>query len=259
MTPAETPVVILCGGKGTRLKEETEFRPKPLVPIGGKPILWHIMKIYAHYGYRRFVLALGYKGEAIKEYFLLRKWLDSDFLLGLQRDERVALSSGNGDDFEIVFADTGEDTLTGERIAMLERYLPGPRFLMTYGDGVADISIPELMSFHERQGTVATLTGVHPSSKYGLVRVGDDQRILAFEQKPRLHDYVNGGFMVFERQIFRHLQKGEMIEDALMRLVADRQVSLYTHEGFWHCMDTYKDYEDLNVLWRNDPRWKIWN
>lgn len=255
----DIPVVILCGGKGTRLKEETEFRPKPLVPVGGRPILWHILKIYRHWGYRHFILTLGYKGDKIKEYFLLRKWLESDFRLDVQSDDKVILEDHNGDDFQIVFADTGEDTLTAERIAMVGKYIQEPRFMVTYGDGVADINIPALVDFHVKQGTMGTITGVHPSSKYGLVNVDAGNRVASFEQKPRLHDYVNGGFMVFERAMLDRLQPGTMIEETMAGLVQEQQLSLYHHEGFWHCMDTYKDYEDLNVLWQKDPRWKIWS
>ncbi len=255
----DIPVVILCGGKGTRLKEETEFRPKPLVPVGGRPILWHILKIYRHWGYRHFILTLGYKGDKIKEYFLLRKWLESDFRLDVQSDDKVVLEDHNGDDFQILFADTGEDTLTAERIALVGKYIQEPRFMVTYGDGVADINIPALVDFHVKQGTMGTITGVHPSSKYGLVNVDAAHRVTSFEQKPRLHDYVNGGFMVFERAFLDCLRAGTMIEETMADLVKEQQLSLYQHEGFWHCMDTYKDYEDLNALWSKDPRWKIWS
>lgn len=253
------PVVILCGGKGTRLKEETEYRPKPLVPVGGKPIIWHIMKTYSHWGYNKFILTLGYRGEQIKEYFLLRKWMSSDFSMRAKTGEVTeTFGAERLDDFHITFADTGEATLTGERLKMVERYIVGDTFMVTYGDGVADINIDELVAFHARQGTIATITGVHPSSKYGMVGVDPDGRVTSFEQKPRLTDYVNGGFMVFSRRVFQYLKTNQMIEDALADLVRDRQLSLYQHSGFWHSMDTYKDYEDLNRLWADNPRWRIW-
>jgi len=256
---SNVPVVILCGGKGTRLKEETEYRPKPMVHIGDRPILWHIMKIYAHFGYDRFVLALGYKGEMVKEHFLLRKWLTSDFTMGIKSGEVTAThENGSQDDFHVTFADTGEETKTGERLKMVERYILGERFMVTYGDGVADINVDDLVAFHERQGTVGTIAGVHPTSKYGLVGVDERSRVTSFEQKPVLSDFVNGGFMVFTRRIFQYLKPNQMIEEALADLIRDRELSLYQHNGFWHSMDTHKDFEDLNRMWANEPRWRIW-
>lgn len=250
------PVVILCGGKGTRLKEETEYRPKPMVSVGGRPILWHIMKGYSHFGYNRFILALGYKGELIREHFLLRRWMTSDFTLGIKTGE-VTAASPTVDDFHITFVDTGEETLTGERLLLLDRYLP-QRFMVTYGDGVADINVNALVDFHVRQGTIGTITGVHPTSKYGMLGEDQSARVTSFEQKPRLSDYVNGGFMVFEREVLRYLKPGQMIEEALADLARDRHLSLYRHDGFWHSMDTYKDYEDLNQMWASRPQWKLW-
>jgi glucose-1-phosphate cytidylyltransferase len=254
------PVVILCGGTGTRLKEETEYKPKPMVTVGGRPILWHIMKLYAHHGFNNFILCLGYKGQAIKDYFLNYKWLASDFSMRIGRNKtEYAIYGDREDDIHIIFADTGEDTLTGERLKMVERYIPQQEFMLTYGDGVANLNINALVNFHRRQGTAGTLTGVHPTSKYGMVSVGDNNLVASFAQKPKLNEYVNGGFMVFRRDFFSYLRGGQMIEEALVDLAGEKQLSLYRHDDFWHCMDTYKDYEDLNKMWKNNPQWKIWS
>ena len=256
------PTIILCGGAGTRLREETEFKPKPMVEIGGKPVLWHIMKIYEHYGFRRFMLALGYKGDHIRDYFLKQKYYETDFELhtGGEKDIRFL---GNEDiqqeDFHITFAETGLETPHGERILMMENYLKdSDLFMVTYGDGVADVNIEKLIAFHKEKGKIATITGVHPVSRWGLVNANEDNLVTAFEQKPLLYDYVNGGFMVFDKRIFTYLKKGDMIEDALARLISQQELALYKHEGFWYGMDTYKDFLVLNELWEKDPKWKVW-
>jgi glucose-1-phosphate cytidylyltransferase len=251
------PVVIFCGGKGTRMKEETEFKPKPMVTVGGMPILWHIMKLYSHHGYNKFILTLGYKGNYIKDYFLKHKLMTADFVM--RNGEVVNAYSDKNHDFEIVFADTGEDTKTGERLLKVKKYIPEEQFMVTYGDGVTNLDINALVDFHNQQtGVVGTLTGVHPTSKYGLVNVDDDARIASFEQKPRLSDFVNGGFMVFNQSIFDYLKPGEMIEDAFIQLAEERKLAMYKHPDFWQCMDTYKDSEDLNKLWEQGAPWKLW-
>ncbi len=254
--------IILCGGIGYRLKEETEFKPKPMVLIGGKPILWHIMKIYSHYGYNDFVIALGYKGNVIKEYFLNQKYFANDFTLDTKSGRTKIHKNGNSldDDFHISFVDTGEDTLPGERILRVMDYVPDSdeHFMVTYGDGVADIDIKKLMSFHKSQGTVGTITGVHPHSKYGLLKINDRGVIISFTEKPVLNEFVNGGFMVFKREFFNYLNPGEYEHEALKRLVVKKELSLYAHGGFWQCMDTYPDVDLLNTLWHDDPKWKVW-
>jgi len=261
MNNKNIPVIILCGGKGMRLLEETEFRPKPMIEIGGKPILWHIMKIYAHYGYRDFILALGYKGDYIKDYFLKQRYYESDFCLKTKDGKISNIIPNNNfekDEFNIIFADTGLETPHGERVLKLKKYILGNLFMVTYGDGVADIDINKLVEFHKKTGVIATITGVHPISRWGLVKVDKNNIITSFDQKPMLYDYVNGGFMVFKRNFLDILKEGDMIEDALSRLVHQRQVALYKHEGFWYGMDTYKDFVFLNKLWDEDPKWKIW-
>jgi len=256
--------VILCGGIGYRLKEETEFKPKPMVLIGGKPILWHIMKIYVQYGFNEFIVALGYKGDYIKDYFLNQKYFLNDFTLstktGSTKIHRDNTDKRLIDDFKITFVDTGLDTLPGERILRIKKYIPkGENFMVTYGDGVGDVNLQKLVSFHEKQKTIGTITGVYPRSKYGLVRTNKWHVITKFVEKPLLRDWVNGGFMIFQYDFFQYLKKKEMEHEALKRLIKKRELSLYIHEGFWHSMDTYADVEQLNNLWKEPlPPWKIW-
>lgn len=254
--------IILCGGLGTRLKEETEFKPKPMVEIGGRPILWHIMKIYAYYNYRDFILALGYKGDYIKNYFLKQKYYTSDFRLNT-KEGRISNIKYNDDfdedDFNIIFANTGLETPHGERVLKLKEYITEDLFMVTYGDGVADIDIDKLVNFHKRQGVIATITGVHPISRWGLVKTDGNNLVSQFSQKPLLYDYVNGGFMIFKKEFLDFIKEGDMIEETIVRLIPQKQVALYKHEGFWYGMDTYKDFITLNELWEKDPKWKIWS
>ncbi|MFA5878099.1 MAG: sugar phosphate nucleotidyltransferase [Candidatus Staskawiczbacteria bacterium] len=253
--------IILCGGIGTRLKEETEFKPKPMVEIGGKPILWHIMKIYAAHGFNNFVLALGYKGDYIKDYFLRQKYYASDVGLNTAVGTEIFhdnLDSKSNDNFDVILADTGLETPHGERVLRLKKYIQDDVFMVTYGDGVADIDINKLVEFHKRHGRIATVTGVHPVAKWGLINADSNSMVSEFAQKPLLYDYINGGFMVFNKDFFNFLKAGDMIEDALARLIPQKQLVLYKHEGCWHCMDTYRDYLSLNDLWIKDPKWKIW-
>lgn len=252
--------VILCGGKGTRLREETEFKPKPLVDIGGKPILWHIMKIYSVFNQKHFVLALGYKGEMIKEYFLQCDWRSNDFHLFLKNRQIAFYNSDCRDDWEIDFADTGQESSTALRLYKLKSYLQGEdNFMLTYGDGVANIDIDKLIKFHREKGRIATIIGLHPRSKYGVVKTDGNGLVKEFREKPILGDFINGGFMVFNKRVFDYLdERNIMLEEFLVELSAKGEVALYHHEGFWHCMDTYADYLDLNKMWEKNPEWKIW-
>lgn len=254
--------IILSGGIGYRLKEETEFKPKPMVHIGGVPILWHIMKIYSHYGFNDFIIALGYKGDYIKQYFLNQKQFAYDLTLHtgsgftkVHKDTKISQ-----DNFKITFVDTGEETLPGERILKVKSYIPDAdeNFMVTYGDGVSDINIKELVQYHIKQGTIGTVTGVHPRSKYGLLTKNKRGVVNKFIEKPVLEEWVNGGFMVFKKDFFNYLKNGEMEHEALKRIISKEQLSLYTHEGFWHSMDTYPDVDNLNKLWIEDPKWKVW-
>lgn len=254
--------VILCGGLGYRLKEETEFKPKPMVYIGGKPILWHIMKIYAHYGFNDFIIALGYRGDYIKQYFLDQEQLSYNFTLNTKTGETEIYKKDNSetDDFKITFVNTGQETLTGERILRVKNYIPksDEDFMVTYGDGVSNIDLRKLITFHKKQNTIGTVSGVHPRSKYGLLITEKNKIVKNFVEKPVLHEWVNGGFMIFKREFFDYLKKGEMDHKALKRLIKKRQLSLYFHDGFWHSMDTYPDVDSLNKYWMEDPKWKVW-
>ena len=255
--------IILCGGIGYRLKEETEFKPKPMVLIGGKPILWHIMKIYAYYGFNEFIIALGYKGDYIKEYFLTQKNLAYDFTLhtktGFSKPHRKS-TKNTIDDFKITFVDTGLNSLPGERILRTADYIPktDENFMVTYGDGVSDINLKHLVEFHKAQGTIGTVTGVHPRSKYGLLGVGKNNLAVRLVEKPVLKEWVNGGFMIFKKEAFRYFNKGEYEHEGLKQLIKKKQLSIFTHDQFWYCMDTYNDVDTLNKLWRKKPLWKIW-
>lgn len=256
--------IILCGGIGYRLKEETEFKPKPMVLVGGKPILWHIMKMYSHYGYNDFVIALGYKGSLIKEYFLNQKYFAHDFSLSTKTGaSKILKSSNNGaiDDFHITFVDTGEATLPGERILRVQNYIPetDENFMVTYGDGVADINIQKLVEFHKKQHTIGTVSGVHPRSRYGLLSTDVKNVVTAFVEKPVLVDWINGGFMVFRRKFFDYIKENEMEHEGLKRITKLHQLSLFKHNGFWFSVDTYKELEDLNTMWNtNNSPWKVW-
>jgi len=256
-------VIILCGGTGTRLKEETEFRPKPMVYIGSKPILWHIMKLYSHYGFNDFILALGYKADFIKNYFLNQKALNNDFTLDMNSDETVFYNNkkNEGENFKITFVDTGLETLIGERILKCEKYVPkeDDDFMVTYGDGVANIDIKNLVEFHRKKGKIGTLTGVHPRSKFGLVRISRSALVEKFIEKPVLSDWVSGGFMIFKRQFMEFLRPHEMEHPAMKRLAKKNELVLYRHEGFWYAVDTFKELQDLNKIWAaGNPPWKVW-
>ena len=245
-------VVILSGGKGTRLREETEYKPKPMVEIGGKPIIWHIMCIYARYGFNRFVIPLGYKGDVIKEYFYHYRMKNADFTVNLGTGAITTENDDNGVDWRITLADTGQETLKGARIKRIARYIDTDQFMVTYGDGVADIDLHALIAFHQQAGTIGTFTGVRMPSRFGAVRTDDTGRILSWQEKPLLNEYINGGFFVFQRNFFDYISEDEdcdLEREPLERLAAEGQLSMYPHDGFWHCMDTYRDYTALNRLW----------
>lgn len=254
------PVVIFCGGQGTRMKEETEFRPKPMVSLGGKPILWHILKIYSHYGFNEFIIALGYKGDYIKNYFINEDYFIHDIIIDTKTGKKKILrkSRRRHDNFKITFVDTGIETLTGERLLKVKKYIDSDVFMSTYGDGVSDINIMNLVNYHKQKRVIGAITGVHPKSKWGLVVADKDNIVETFTQKPKLNQYVNGGFMVFSKGIFRYLKRREMIETVLDRLVKERQLAVYFHNGYWSAMDTYQDVEEMNKQWRKDPKWKVW-
>lgn len=252
--------VIFCGGMGTRLREETEYKPKPMVRIGNRPILWHIMKIYAHYGHMDFVLPLGYKGDMIKDYFLNYK-TRTDFTLDLKNRKIQYHELDKIEEWKISFLDTGVKALTTQRLKLCEKYLiDEDSFMLTYGDGLANVNINELLKFHKKMGKLATITGLHPFSKYGVMDITDGV-VSRFREKPILRDVINGGFMVLDKKVFDFIKGDEvgMLEDVTLHKLAEmKELALFKHSGFWHCMDTYKDWMDLNKMWNEKPEWKIW-
>lgn len=254
-------VVILCGGKGTRMREETEYKPKPLVEVGGMPILWHIMKIYSHYGLNDFVLCLGYKGNMIKEYFLNFEWFANDFTLHMGNGKgKITTHAYPMEHWNITFADTGEDTDTGGRVKKIEKYIDKDTFFLTYGDGVADVNISNLLDFHRSKGKIATVTGTKPTSRFGVLNVDEFGIAKSFAEKPATDGLINGGFGVFNREIFNYLTEESNFErDALQKLAKKDEVAVYRHDGFWQCMDTYKEVEEFNKQWKlNNKPWVVW-
>lgn len=255
-------VIILCGGAGTRLKEETEFKPKPMVMVGNKPILWHIMRSYAAHGYNEFILALGYKANYIKEFFLYQKAYTTDFTLNTSNfsTKYFLKNREEFDDFSITFVDTGVETLPGERIIKCRKYIPeaDSDFMVTYGDGVSDVDISKLYKFHKTHKRIVTITAVHPRSKYGIVHIDKNNLASKFAEKPVLEDWVNGGFMVFSQKIFNYLKPGETEHPAFKKLAKERQLTVYRHSGFWFGVDTNKELEELNAIWKSGKApWKV--
>ncbi|OGK12429.1 hypothetical protein A3C98_00450 [Candidatus Roizmanbacteria bacterium RIFCSPHIGHO2_02_FULL_37_15] len=256
-------VIILCGGMGTRMKEETEFKPKPMLQIGNKPIIWHIMKIYAYYGFNEFILALGYKGDYIKDFFLNQKAFTSDFTLNTYTHKAKFYLEDRSevDSFKITFVDTGLETLPGERILRCQKYIPerDKYFMVTYGDGVTDLDVHDLIKFHKKQKTIGTITGVHPRWKFGLVNIGRNNRVWNFAEKPIMRDWANGGYMIFDKRAFAYIKPGETEHLLLKRLAKEKQLSIYKHTGFWFAVDTHKEYEELNKIWLSGSApWKVW-
>ena len=231
-------VVILCGGKGERLKEHTEVIPKPLVEIGNKPILWHIMKLYAFYGFNNFILCLGYKGEKIIEYF----------------------TKNNNEKWSIEFAKTGLETNTGGRIKKIEELIQGEDFMVTYGDGVSDLNIKKLLNFHKRHGKTATVTCTRFKSNFGILDIDNKNLVRGFNEKPFMDMWINGGFFVFNRKIFNYLDKDSTLERKPMQsLSKNKELVAFKHKGFWECMDTYKGTRILDEAWDSgNARWMVW-
>lgn len=253
-------VVILAGGLGTRLAEETEIKPKPMVEVGGYPILWHIMKIYAHYGFKDFFIALGYKGEIIKKFFLdycnLSGNMKIDFSTG-----QTEIGERDSEDWTLHLIETGQNSMTGGRVKRMANYLQDSTFMVTYGDGVSDVNVKDLLAFHKAHGRLATVTAVHPPARYGELLIGEDYST-AFTEKPQTGEgWINGGYIVFEPEVLNYLTDDDSVmeRDALERLAAEKQLMAYRHGGFWQCMDTLRDKKTLESLWDNgNPPWKVW-
>jgi glucose-1-phosphate cytidylyltransferase len=256
-------VAILCGGVGTRLREETEFRPKPLVEVGGRPILWHIMKLYAHHGFRDFVLCLGYRGSMIKEYFLNYEAMNNDFTICLGKESRLEYNDNHEEqNFRITLADTGLETMTGGRLRRVRKYLSDDCFMVTYGDGVSDVDIRGLVEFHKSHGRLATVTTFRPTSRFGILDINSDNQVQNFIEKPKSDAWASAGFFVFQREVLDYLDDDRCIleHQPLERLARERQLIAYHHDGFFYAMDTYREYQILNDLWKNGlAPWKVWD
>lgn len=253
--------VILCGGEGTRLKEETEFRPKPLVPIGKYPIIWHIMKLYNNYGFSDFILPLGYRGTLITEYFMNYRWQTSDVTFNIKSKETEYHNLHAVEDWNITFVDTGLKSMTAKRLHLVKRYLEGEdTFMLTYGDGVSDVNVEELLKFHKEHGKLVTVTGINPASQYGVIDVDVHGIAQKFQEKPDSLDLINGGFMVFNKEIWNHITDEDVMLEALIGTLTKKGlVTIFHHKGFWHSMDTYRDYLKLNKLWEENNRpWAVW-
>jgi glucose-1-phosphate cytidylyltransferase len=250
----KVPVFVLCGGLGTRLREETEVRPKPMVPIGSHPILWHIMRTYAHHGFRRFVCCVGYKAEVIKDYFINYASMNSDFTVQLKTNELTVHSVDHDQDWEVTVADTGALTMTGARVARAAaRYLgDAEHFAVTYGDGLTDADLGAEWQFHQTHGRIGTVLGVNPPSRFGELRL-DGDKVSEFAEKPDFHDaWINGGYFFFRRQFMSYLSPADhcvLEREPLVRLARDGELRMLRHKGFWACMDTQRDREHLNHLW----------
>jgi len=258
-------VVILCGGQGSRIKDIADIMPKPMLSIGDRPILWHIMKIYAHYGFKDFVLCLGYKGWQIKEFFLHYYAKMSDITIDLKKNDSVVYhNSNNGCDWKITLVETGEEALTGARVRSAGKYLKDDNeFCLTYGDGLADVNLKDLLETHQNSGLDVTVTGVRPSGRFGEIEA-NGQVIQQFNEKPNVSaGLINGGFMIFNTSVIDQYFEPEgnlnLEKDVIPKIVKDQKVGVYKHGGFWECMDTPREYQLLNQLWNDGQApWKVW-
>lgn len=255
--------VILAGGFGTRLSEETDIRPKPMVEIGGKPILWHIMKIYSHYGFNDFVVCLGYKGYIIKEYFVNYFLHQSDVTIDLSNNQTTIHRSAS-ENWKITLVDTGPNTMTGGRIKRIQKYVNGEPFMLTYGDGVADINIKELVDFHKKNKKTVTVTTVQPTGRFGILDINDSNIVESFIEKPKGdgNNWINGGFFVCQPEVFNYIKDDDSTiweREPLEKLAKEKNIAAYKHHGFWKPVDTLKDKNDLNDVWNSGTAaWKMW-
>jgi len=258
---ARVPVVILCGGQGTRFREQTERRPKPMIEVAGKPILWHIMSSYAGYGYREFVLCLGYMGDSIKRYFLDFAAMQGDFTVDLSARGKIHYHHRTEVDWKVTCVNTGENAMTGARLKRVSEYIDAEDFMLTYGDGVSSVDIAALMAFHRGHGRLATVTGVRPSGRFGELSV-DGSHVRRFSEKPVEQGYINGGFFAFKRDFLRYVEDDDacILERApLEKAAADGELEMFAHHGYWQCMDTYRDLMRLEADWNGgDAPWRSW-
>jgi glucose-1-phosphate cytidylyltransferase len=255
-------VVILAGGYGTRIAEETDLKPKPMVEIGGKPILWHIMKIYSHYGFNDFVILLGYKGYYIKEYFANYFLHQSDITIDLKTND-IKVHNNTSEPWRVTLIDTGLDTMTGGRIKRAQKYIGDDDFLLTYGDGVSDVDIQKTVEFHKNHGKTITVTAIQPEARFGNLQIKNDMSVQNFVEKPKTETgWINGGFFVCSKRVFDYVNEDEgciFEQQPLQKLALDGEMSAYKHSGFWQPMDTLRDNQKLNKLWKEDRApWKIW-
>jgi glucose-1-phosphate cytidylyltransferase len=253
--------IILAGGQGTRLREETEYRPKPLVEVGGRPILWHILKYYAHYGVTDFVVCLGYRGHMIKEYFLNYEAMNNDFTICLGEKHRIQYHGAHDEqDYNVTLADTGLDTMTGGRVARVKRHVDDETFCVTYGDGLTDLDLGKAIEFHRAHGKLATVTAVRPISRFGILELSEAGQVERFVEKPQLEGWASAGFMIFNRRVFDYLGGDDCVleQEPMERLARENQLMAYRHEGFFFAMDTYREYLYLNELWASGKApWKV--
>ncbi len=256
-------VVILAGGLGTRLREETEFRPKPMVEVGGKPILWHIMKTFDHYGLNKFVVCLGYKGNVIKEFFLNYRAMTNDLTITLGSTKQVTYHENVIESpMTVTLAETGLETMTGGRIKRIEPYIEDELFMVTYGDGLIDVNIADLIKFHKSHGKLATVTTVKPVSRFGILHLTEDSRVDRFEEKPQGTSWINAGYFVFNKKVFDYLKGDDCIleQEPMAKLAKEGQLMAYKHDGFFFAMDTFREFQQLNTMWAtNQAPWKVWD
>lgn len=256
-------VVIFAGGLGTRISEETDARPKPMVEIGGKPILWHIMKIYSQYGFNEFIICLGYKGYIIKEYFMHYFLHNSDITIELGNN-KIDIHGTNTESFKVTLVDTGQNTKTAGRLKQVQKYVGNEDFMLTYGDGVSDVNMKKLLEFHKSHNKIATVTAVQMDARFGGMDLAPDGDVVSFKEKAKDESkWINGGFFVLKPEVFNYLD-GDMTDmmwedEPLEKLTIDNQLAAYQHKGFWKCMDALRDKLELESLWQtNQAKWKIW-
>jgi glucose-1-phosphate cytidylyltransferase len=255
-------VVIFAGGKGTRISEESHLRPKPMIEIGGKPILWHIMKMYESYGHKEFIVCLGYKGYMIKEYFLNYYYHNADVTVDLESNQ-VKVHKNKSESFTVTLVDTGLETMTAGRLKQIEPYIGNEEFMLTYGDGVCDIDMEAELKFHRAHGKICTMSIVQPGSRFGVIELDDNNLVQKFIEKPKEDGaWINGGFFIIKPEVFKYLHDDadDMMweRQPLEDLANDGQLVSYKHDGYWKCMDTLRDNQDLNNHWDHSPKWKNW-